>query len=479
MKVAGRRVSLGFRLTENRTARIVRPLIAGWSSPVARRAHNPEVVGSNPTPAIRVKTTVRNGVFPRENWVKDAALDNAASFFVAVPNAECNGIVTGRTLPTQEGGCVMAGIRHATLYQRNGVWYVSYYQDGKRIQESTGTGSQRMAEDLRRLRDAEGLTDFGDVERDVFRALRDPQRRAAIVAAIGTAAVVPVDRAVAEYLSHSASYKRPKTIANDRGRLGDFVRSAEIRVLSEVTTKSVCDYLARRAAEVSATTLLRTREVLHAFFEWAKERMGYVMTNPVSKVPRPRPSEQDIDYLRPEHILIAIGAVRGDLIEGTVAIATYGGLRREEVCWLTWDDVDLVHLLIRIRSKKIDGVAWTPKTKRNRVVPISRQLHPFLLAQRMKHPIWVFPSPHGARWNPDNLSSRLRDLMSRAGKDWGFLTFRHTFGSLLAQKGLSFDKIADFMGNSALVVKKHYAALRPERGHLEVEFGIDLHSEIS
>ena len=27
--------------------------IAGWSSQVARRAHNPEVVGSNPTPATR------------------------------------------------------------------------------------------------------------------------------------------------------------------------------------------------------------------------------------------------------------------------------------------------------------------------------------------------------------------------------------------------------------------------------------------
>ena len=29
----------------------VRPDIAGWSSLVARRAHNPEVVGSNPAPA--------------------------------------------------------------------------------------------------------------------------------------------------------------------------------------------------------------------------------------------------------------------------------------------------------------------------------------------------------------------------------------------------------------------------------------------
>ncbi len=30
-------------------------IIAGWSSLVARRAHNPKVVGSNPAPAILVR----------------------------------------------------------------------------------------------------------------------------------------------------------------------------------------------------------------------------------------------------------------------------------------------------------------------------------------------------------------------------------------------------------------------------------------
>ncbi len=40
--------------------------IAGWSSLVARRAHNPKVVGSNPAPAtknLRRSDTV-NGVWP-------------------------------------------------------------------------------------------------------------------------------------------------------------------------------------------------------------------------------------------------------------------------------------------------------------------------------------------------------------------------------------------------------------------------------
>ena len=38
---------------------IKRKTDAGWSSLVARRAHNPEVVGSNPTPATTIKKTPR------------------------------------------------------------------------------------------------------------------------------------------------------------------------------------------------------------------------------------------------------------------------------------------------------------------------------------------------------------------------------------------------------------------------------------
>ena len=43
--------------------------IAGWSSLVARRAHNPEVVGSNPAPAtMRSKPWLRPGLFDLLGW---------------------------------------------------------------------------------------------------------------------------------------------------------------------------------------------------------------------------------------------------------------------------------------------------------------------------------------------------------------------------------------------------------------------------
>ena len=48
-------------------------VIAGWSSPVARRAHNPKVTGSNPVPATNffggVAQLVRaRGSYPRCHW---------------------------------------------------------------------------------------------------------------------------------------------------------------------------------------------------------------------------------------------------------------------------------------------------------------------------------------------------------------------------------------------------------------------------
>ena len=50
------------RLQESGHIRILADSDAGWSSLAARRAHNPKVVGSNPTPAtsfLKARTSVR------------------------------------------------------------------------------------------------------------------------------------------------------------------------------------------------------------------------------------------------------------------------------------------------------------------------------------------------------------------------------------------------------------------------------------
>src|SRR5690606_23126524 len=55
-----RKAFLRKQLDRNPASCRMRPTDAGWSSLVARRAHNPKVVGSNPAPATKYERPLRN-----------------------------------------------------------------------------------------------------------------------------------------------------------------------------------------------------------------------------------------------------------------------------------------------------------------------------------------------------------------------------------------------------------------------------------
>jgi len=70
------------------------PYIAGWSSPVARQAHNLKVVGSNPTPATKyARNSMSCGLFDSETqhltitvealWKQEGAKFCAVAFIIA------------------------------------------------------------------------------------------------------------------------------------------------------------------------------------------------------------------------------------------------------------------------------------------------------------------------------------------------------------------------------------------------------------
>jgi integrase len=149
-----------------------------------------------------------------------------------------------------------------------------------------------------------------------------------------------------------------------------------------------------------------------------------------------------------------------------VATLIYTGLRREELLWLQTDDFvrsteRARNGLLRVSAKTAANQSWQPKTKSNRVVPISGELRPFLDGYMPpKTPDgWLFPSPQLGRWDPDNFSRELRAANRACGLPWSSLHFRHSFGSHLAQRGVSLYQIAALMGNSPSVCQRHYAAL--------------------
>jgi integrase len=184
----------------------------------------------------------------------------------------------------------------------------------------------------------------------------------------------------------------------------------------------------------------------------------------------------EIRFLTFEQIDRQLEELQGHpVICAMVATYIYAGLRREEAIWLTLEDADFTvgtSGVLRVRAKTVDGDFWEPKTKVNRIGPISRTIRAIL--DRYTRPVtgapWFFPSPHGKRWNPDNFSDALGAINRAAGLDWTCLVYRHTFGSHLAMKGESLYKISTLLGNSPEICRRHYATLMPEALLQSVEF---------
>lgn len=379
----------------------------------------------------------------------------------------------------------------ASLFKRRNQFWVCYYINGKRIQQSLKTDNERIARD--KIKKIEYELALGDLHQ---------------------ASKIPLAVFLEDFCKYLKSTRTFKSYKNDFSRLRIFFgpiceslkpavaggtkesnkkrqdKYARVHIkadlLEDISVQQINRFLLDRVKKdlwkPKYANLMR--EVLHKLFAYAIKHHGFCSRdrrypNPVDGVDRLKESASDIHFLKLEDIPFQLEAVKtSPVIHALVATYIYAGLRREEALWLTGADVDLDQKLIRIRAKTAQGEFWQPKTKRNRVVPISGQLYEILNKYQVnKNNIWFFPSPTGKRWDPDNFSQDLRKLNKKAGLNWSCLDYRHTFGSLLAQKGESLYKISELMGNSPEICRRHYAALIPERMKETVEFDIPANTD--
>jgi integrase len=344
----------------------------------------------------------------------------------------------------------------ASIYKRGRTWWISYYVAGRHRCESLKTDSQKVAEAFRKKYEYELVT----------KSLKIQDK-------------VDLEELVKEYLKDVEARCSDKTLETTEIFFKWFQEKTRFTYLNQLSPATVQDYFRQlQLAGRAPATVNRYREILHAFFNYAIRAGTWVLENPITKVPRMRCPDPVIRFLTLKEIDVQLEKLQKyRCTHAMVATLIYAGLRREEMTWLTMKDVDLDKATLYVVSKNDGKEGWCSKTKRNRAVPISSDLLPiltrFLLWRRRKYAkcSWFFPSPNGQRWDPDNFSNDLRVINRDTKLDWSCQHYRHTFGSQLAQKGVSLFKISELMGNSPEIARRHYAALVPDRMREDVEFG--------
>lgn len=211
----------------------------------------------------------------------------------------------------------------------------------------------------------------------------------------------------------------------------------------------------------------RALNMCNRFFKWAV-RTRRAKENPFNGIKLMKEARaNDILYCTKAERdwLIKTAKASGRSDWRAIPAAFYAGCRREELFRIDWKDIDFEMRQITIPITK---------TKRLRRIPINGKLMEILLAVPEKERFGpVAPSPQreaGFSSRGHSLIELLRRKAKKEGeplpeKKIGWNVFRHTFGSHLAQEGVTLDKITAWMGNTPEVCRRHYAQFVPTDRH--------------
>lgn len=233
------------------------------------------------------------------------------------------------------------------------------------------------------------------------------------------------------------------------------------------TVKKLFDPVSR--GTLSGKTQLHYHRFLSAMLETAVQ-WQMIPSNPCRRVKAPKAQRKETAYLDENQAVQLISALDGEPIQyrTMVLLILNTGLRRGELCALSWADINLDTAVLSVRRNAVyvsgRGVVLdTPKTKSSLrsiklpqpVIPMLKQYRSWQAEHRLQMgDLWqdndlVFPSWNGAPLYPDTLTSWFSDFVRR--HDLPPVTvhgLRHTNATLLIAAGTNLRTVSGRLGHS-------------------------------
>lgn len=209
--------------------------------------------------------------------------------------------------------------------------------------------------------------------------------------------------------------------------------------LAKINSSNAEAFIADRMAskEVSIPTVNKYIRNLKSIFNKAIDPRGYIAEghNPFAKIKLQKTTENKKRYINIKEYCAFMEAADDIWWKAFISVAYSSGLRLNEILHLTWNDIDFDNQRINVTAKKANGkiIAWQPKGRKNRVVPISDQALKFLVDIQLNAPEgnpYIFISPQrlatiakrieAGKWNErsevvHNVWRKFEDIRRKAG----------------------------------------------------------------
>ena len=212
----------------------------------------------------------------------------------------------------------------------------------------------------------------------------------------------------------------------------------------------------KRGQTMTPAYVVRHLAALSHCFTVAVREFGWVESNPVLKVTKPKEPRGRIRFLSDderERLLAACRASVSPDLYPAVVLALSTGARQQEVMGLRWPQIDLARRV---------AILHETKNGERRVLPLAGPALD-LLRERAKvrrlDTDLLFPGRRDAN-KPVDLRAPFELALKRAEiSDFRWHDLRHTAASYLAMNGASLAEIAEVLGHKTLAMVKRYAHL--------------------
>lgn len=335
--------------------------------------------------------------------------------------------------------------------KRPGQYFLEWWEGPKRRREAAGASPSEALEAQRR-KGHELLGQMVSGEKVVVPEVVEGTR---------------LDSCVESFLVHVRVHSpdKPRTHARYRAVMDHFQRiTGKGRFVETIGRREVDAYKVARVGETSSVRSKRLVKpstvnfevsVLRTFFNFVIHERQVRMENPCARFKPLRDAAGKAQGRTPVYSQEEAARILGACDEeDRAAFATLllTGMREQELCFLTWEDVRLTkgRECVVVRAK----TGFSPKDYEEREIPIPAELAAMLRARERKSQ-WVFARPDGSQ--ETHLLRRLKRVAAAVGVENATLhKFRHTYATRLLENGADIVTVQRLLGHSDLDTTKRY-----------------------
>jgi integrase len=244
-------------------------------------------------------------------------------------------------------------------------------------------------------------------------------------------------------VAKSMANLRPHYIKSLRAYLGQFSRGRESSPVASVDVFTIESWFSSRSEALA--TMASNIGRLSALFAFC-ERRGWISRNPCRLLERPRVDRPPPKILTPDQVAKLMNAVatRRPHMVPFFALATYAGIRPDELARIGWQAVDLDRAIVTV-----DAAA--SKVRRRRLVPLEP-----IAVQLLREHRGRLPVSRATRRRYQSFACAVLGL-----DEWPQDILRHTAASYLLALHQDAGKVALRLGNSPGILLRHYQELVP------------------